>query len=294
MRTGKIDAMDGLSATQAQQMAVTNPVIIQIPVPNAQALSIDPRNDKAPFTDVRVREALQMAIDLPTIAKTYYNGTASPYPSALTSVYETGWGLPYSQWPQTLKDQYTYNPTQAMQLLAAAGYPKGFSTDVVADNASDLVLLQIIQSYFAAVNVTMTINPMDTASWTAFVRGHNNDALGFSSAGGLGLSYDPIRQLQRFLPTNGSNYPDVNDPGFNAFYPQAMAATSQDQIKQILTNANTYVAEQHFSISLLQPMTYSLCQPWFKGFAGQNFSITGFQGPPLIGFYVARFWIVPN
>jgi ABC-type oligopeptide transport system substrate-binding subunit len=33
------------------------------------------RIDKAPFTDIRVREAMTEAIDLPTIAKTYFNGT---------------------------------------------------------------------------------------------------------------------------------------------------------------------------------------------------------------------------
>jgi len=38
-------------------------------------------------------------------------------------------------------------------------------------------------------------------------------------------------------------------------------------------------------------MTYALYQPWLKGFNGQNFAISGFQGPVLIGFYGARFWI---
>ena len=47
----------------------------------------------------------------------------------------TGWGFPYDQWPQDLKDEYAYNPTAAKQLLAAAGYPNGFKTDIVADNA---------------------------------------------------------------------------------------------------------------------------------------------------------------
>ena len=111
----------------------------------------------APFNDIRVREAMQMAIDLPTIAKTYYGGTARPCPSTLTSNYMTGWGFPYSQWPQDLKDQYAYNPTAAKQLLAAAGYPNGFNTDVVVDAAADMDLLQIVKSYFAAIGVNMDI-----------------------------------------------------------------------------------------------------------------------------------------
>ena len=78
MRTGKIDIMDGMSSQDAQSMQKTNPEILQIPVPQGNAVTIDPRNDMKPFNDIRVREALQMAIDLPTIAQTYYSGTASP------------------------------------------------------------------------------------------------------------------------------------------------------------------------------------------------------------------------
>jgi len=49
---------------------------------------------KTPYSDIRVRKALQMAIDLPTIAGTYYHGNVEPYPSTLTSRYLKGWGLP--------------------------------------------------------------------------------------------------------------------------------------------------------------------------------------------------------
>ena len=67
-------------------MQKTNPEILQISVPIQQGITVDPRNDVTPFNDIRVRKAMQMAIDLPTIAKTYYGGTADPYPLSLTSL----------------------------------------------------------------------------------------------------------------------------------------------------------------------------------------------------------------
>ena len=66
-------------------MQKTNPEILQMPTALPPTFTVDPRNDKAPFNDIRVRKAMQMAIDLPTIAKTYYGGTVAPYPSTLTS-----------------------------------------------------------------------------------------------------------------------------------------------------------------------------------------------------------------
>ena len=125
MRNGKIDIMDEVSLRQAQAMQKTNPEILQIPIPTGTTSTIDPRNDKAPFNDIRVRKAMQMAIDLPTIARTYYSGTVDPYPSSLTSMYLKGWGFPYEEWPQDLKDEYAYNPAAARSFWLMPAIPMG-------------------------------------------------------------------------------------------------------------------------------------------------------------------------
>jgi len=91
--------------------------------PSPSTPSIDPRNDLPPFNDIRVRKALQRAIDLPTIARTYYGGKAVPNPSALTSRDVMGWGFPFEAWPQDLKDEYSYDPQAARQLLTDAVIP---------------------------------------------------------------------------------------------------------------------------------------------------------------------------
>jgi peptide/nickel transport system substrate-binding protein len=287
--------MDGQASTVAQSMQKTNPEILQLTIQASAATSIDPRNDVKPFNDIRVREAMQMAIDLPTIAKTYYSGIADPWPSSLTSNYMTGWGFPYNQWPQALKDQYAYNPTAAKQLLAAAGYPNGFNTDVVADNSGDMDLLQIVKSYFAAVGINMDIRTMDSVSWTSFVQtGHKHDQLAARANGAIGFTYSPIRQLNRFNTNILTNWLMVSDPVLDAFVTKAMAATSVDVVKQVVSNENEYIAQQHLFISLLQPKLFVLYQPWLKGYAGQYGSVssgTGTSGINMLSFYAARFWI---
>ena len=295
LRTGKIDVMYGMSATQAQSIQKTNPDIVQIPILPADTTSLIPRDDKAPFNDIKVREALQMAIDLPTIAKTYYGGVTDPWPSSLTSNYLTGWGLPYTQWPQDLQAQYAYNPTQAKALLAAAGYPNGFNTDCVAANNWDPDLLQIVKSYFAAINVNMSIQVMDPAAWVSYVRlNHRADALAYGSDP-LGLSYEPTVQLTRFMTGGSGNSTMVSDPVFDDFYTKALAANDLPSIMQVLKDANTYVAQQHFAISLLAAKQFALCQPWLKGYNGQVFALDTSQTAPLAAyFYCSRFWIDQN
>ena len=291
MRAGKIDIMGGLSLVQAQAMQQTNPNINQITIPPNTALTVDPRNDLAPYNNINVRIALQEALNLPLIASSYYAGTASPLPSSLTSIAQNGGGFPYSKWPATLQAQYTYNPTGAKQLLASAGFPNGFNTNVVADNSADLNLLQIVQSEFAAIGVTMSINLMTTAAWSSYVQtNHSYDALAYRAGSGtLGQTQTPTSQLNRFRTGVTYNYMLISDSKIDNWYTQAMAATDPNVWLQILEQENEYIAAQHFTISLLEVNSFTLCQPWLIGYNGQA-QVIGTNACGM-GFYGARCWI---
>jgi ABC-type transport system substrate-binding protein len=273
-------------------MKKTNPEILQLTL-HQTATTIDPRNDRPPFNDLRVRKAMQMAVDLPGLAKNYYKGTVDPYPSTLTTRHMKGWAFPYEEWPQELKDEYAYNPAAARKFLAEAGYPNGFKTNIIADSAGDMKLLEVIKSYFADVGIDMEIRPMESTEWIAFVlTGRKHDQLAQRPVYPFGHSFEPIRQLSRLHTGYSSNYLMVSDPVFDAFQPKAIAATTEAEVKQILRDANERIARQHYSISLLQPMQYSLYQPWLKGYHGQFGSVcSAASSPQLLFFYPARFWI---
>ena len=298
MRAGKIDVIDCVSPVKAQAMRKTNPEIRQILTPLPPTFSVDPRIDKAPFNDIRVRKAMQMAIDLPTIAASYYQGLVEPYPDTLTSRYMKKWGFgfPYEEWPQDLKDEYAYNPGGAKKLLSEAGYPNGFRTNIVADAAGDMDLLRIVQSYFAQIGIDMEIRPMESDAWATFVPiGHKHDQLAHRPNGPLGHSSPPLRDLTRFQTGASQNYQMVSDPVLDLFCSRTESAKSLDEVLRIYRDANEYVARQHFSISLLQPLAYSLCQPWIKGFNAQFGSTWGAaSGPGMLSFYLGRFWIDQN
>lgn len=293
LRTGKIDVMEGLALQDANNLQTSNPSIMHLTMPGQQALSVNPRDDLTPFNNINVRMALQESINLPQIASSYYDGTCSPDPQTLTSYQLTGWGFPYDQWPSSLQTQYAYNPTNAKSLLAAAGYPNGFNTTCIADNSGDLELLQIVQSDFASIGVNMTITPMSPSAWDGYVfTSHAQTGLAYRSAGTLGFSFQPFIQFLLYQTGFPGNYSDSSSTAFDALFPEALAATNVGQVKTLLTQACQIVSQQQFVISLLNPSSFNVYQPWLNGYAGQTFAMTGgSSGPMMIGFYASRYWI---
>ena len=84
-----------------------------------------------------------------------------------------------------------------------------------------------------------------------------------------------MTQIAKFYSTTSTNYEDIHDPAYDAIYAQALAATTLDGVKAALLSANQYILQQHYLISLVQPMTFSFVQPWLKGYNGQNNALSG-------------------
>ena len=295
VRAGKIDVIDNVSIQDAQNMKKTNPQILQLTYPSGGTPTVDPRMDVKPFTDINVRIAMQMAINLQDIANSYYAGTCPPYPSSMTSMYMSGWNYPYPQWPASVQAQYAYNPTQAKALLAAAGYPNGFTTNCVASAAGDLTLLQIVQSEFAAVGITMSISVLDSASWSPYVRAHKQDQLCYGG-NSSGFTFPPLMGFNRWRTGYAFSWANVSDPNFDALRNQAVAAPTVAQAQDFVIQGNQYMVQQHWAVCLDTPNYFSIYQPWLHGYSGQVFAISGGGGigPLYLGFYTSRFWITPH
>jgi len=281
LRTGKIDAQDTIPWNVAADVKKTNPNLLQATQP-AQGYSITFRVDTKPFTDIRVRQALTEAIDIPTIAKTYFGGCVPGVPVGMSCTSWTGWYVPYDQWPQDLKDSYTYNPTKAKQLLAAAGYPSGFKTNLSMANTYDQNLMQIYQSYFAAIGVTMDINVVDLVSFNRLQTDHKYDQ---------GICTMPIGQVSapnRFLTTYQSgtvtNIALTNDPKYDALVTAFFAATDVKQEEALTQQADLYSLSNFFCVQGLATVTYVIYQPWLKGYSGEAFSYWS-------KFSMAHLWI---
>jgi peptide/nickel transport system substrate-binding protein len=284
MRTGKIDLIaDQNTATwqQVQSLAKTNPEISVGWWPSSGP-SVQMRCDHAPFTDIKVRKALQMAIDRQAMAKTNYGGTVDGKPAGVMHPMYTGWCTPYDQWPQDLKDEYSYNPTKAKALLTEAGYPNGFKTSCVASNIFDLQLLQVIKDEFKDIGVDMDISAMDMPTFDAFVKSGKHDQLAY--ARDTGYAGEPSENIQSLTTGNRRNYTYNNDSHYDELYNKMLNAPSIDEAKKLSVEADMYALRQHWTVYVCTlSCPWALWQPWVKGYSGE----VVLEGNPIL----ARLWI---
>lgn len=112
-----------------------------------------------PFNNLKVRQAVQMAIDRQAILDALYGGRGQIehgiFPHGLIGFNEN-------------QTRIEYDPEGAKALLAEAGYPDGFTMELAADSsASDTVTmsLEIIKEQLAAVGINAEIKNYDAATW---------------------------------------------------------------------------------------------------------------------------------
>jgi peptide/nickel transport system substrate-binding protein len=115
---------------------------------------------KKPFNDVRVRQAMNYAIDRDSLIKNVLQGTADPELQAAAranAAYREG------------NNTYSYDPAKAKSLLAAAGYPNGFTTTLSyptsgSGNMVPTPMNEALQQNLAAVGVKVKLQPVEWAS----------------------------------------------------------------------------------------------------------------------------------
>jgi peptide/nickel transport system substrate-binding protein len=114
---------------------------------------------KPPFNNVKVRQALNHAIDLNAINKNVYAGAGSTANGPINSMV---WASAADILPR-----YEYNPAKARQLLAEAGYPNGFNTTVSFDQRPVRTdTAEIMQNMLRQVGVNVEIKILE---WGAYL-----------------------------------------------------------------------------------------------------------------------------
>jgi peptide/nickel transport system substrate-binding protein len=112
---------------------------------------------KKPFDNVKVRQAINMALDVETATRVSFEGFAVTAKGPLA---------PTVQFARTDLPGYKYNVAEARKLLAEAGYPNGFTTSIWTNNNPIRVkYAEIFQEQLRQIGITCTIEIMEFAPY---------------------------------------------------------------------------------------------------------------------------------
>lgn len=119
-----------------------------------------PNCSLAPFNNVKVRQAMQYAIDRNAICERLFNNTAFPLNGPISTMGEGHNGE---------LQPYPYDPERARSLLAEAGYPNGFSMKYNVTSGTyvkESEVAQAVAGFFGDVGINVEIVPYE---WGAYV-----------------------------------------------------------------------------------------------------------------------------
>ena len=204
--------------------------------------------NQEPFSDPKVRIALQKAINLEEATVSYLGYSEDDFAyAALWSPSLTGWsGI--ENWSADLLDEYTYDPEGAKELLAEAGYPDGFTFTVAIDPEADPDLFQLAKSYFAAIGVTMEIEVLSDMMEGREVQGNSEDTRQFNNT--VGAASDAGFAYQTWASDGFAYAVYANDTEMDELLKNTRDAMTLDDQANYAQQADVHFAEQHWAIVL--------------------------------------------
>ena len=171
---------------------------------------ISMRTDQKPFSHVRVRRAMSLAIDRKGIIDSAYEGVGVMNPPVAAALKE--WSIPFDKLGEGAK-YYKYDPAEAKRLLAAAGYPNGFPGTMCFTTYGTPVLvdiMQMVQKDLKAVGIDVKIDQKEYGAYIATCFYGKFDSMTFGPQTGF---LEPDNFLfGQYYPEELKNQSHINDP----------------------------------------------------------------------------------
>jgi len=268
LRTAKVDHLRALQWEDAESLLQTSPELKYIEYNPGGGWCLAWRIDKPdlPYYDIRVRRALNMAVNNQEIADTYFGGHAHIFTAPITPMIEyADIYTPLDEFPELIREQFEYHPDKARQLLAEAGYPDGFKTEAICYSSVHVDLLSIVKDYWAKIGVDLEIQKKEYGTYISIGARKTHQHMFVSGT----ISQIPFKFLT-FQPGGYWNYNMVNDPRINDAFDTIMANRFDvPKRRQLMKDIVPYILEQAFRLDFPVANIDTFWWPWIKGFQGE-------------------------
>ena len=217
LMAGKVHVFPYLTEEQAAQLS--KKYTIEVGTMNlVQAMFLN--NGKAPFDDVRVRQAFCHGVNRQEILDMLSGGRGTIINTGMTpglaSYYNDGLA------------GYDYDVEKAKQLLADAGYANGLeiTLTVPSNYQYHMDTAQVIVEQLKKIGVNAKIVPVEWATWLSDVdKGREDQA----TVGGLDFNLAPSDVVKRYNSAASNNFVNYNNPAYDTTFAKALGAIDEQE-----------------------------------------------------------------
>ena len=222
------------------------------------------RTDKPPFNDVRVRRAISHAVDRQAVIESVFlKGEPTPaisrgLPEWSPRIDQLGPGAQY----------YRHDPREARRLLAEAGFPNGFKTQMNATSGlgSDIIdSFQLVQRQLKESGIEAELKLQEFGAYvsTTFIGKFEGMAMGPFS-----IAFEPHSgPYGMYLPEQPRNSSHVSDPKIVAMLKEQMRTKDLEARRKLIFDIQRYAAEQQHYVYLYCVGITASWQPYVKNYA---------------------------
>jgi peptide/nickel transport system substrate-binding protein len=238
--TGAVDLIVGTPPDFVAQLE-NNPKVTLIKQVGAHVWYLGINNQKKPFDDKRVRQALNYAVNKDAIVRDVLKGTGS---------LSRGPVLPNTWGADAALKAYPFDPDRAKKLLAEAGYPTGFSTTLWVPESgsgmqSPVAMSTVIQSNLKAVGVNVALQTMEWGAYLAKLRTKEQDLFALSWMAGNedpDMVMYPLLHSSQWTP-NGPNRALYKNDKYDELLHQARLTTDQKKRAELYREAQRILVD---------------------------------------------------
>jgi ABC-type transport system substrate-binding protein len=239
LRAGDAHMLREVKTKDAYELQKEGLKVIHVPL-GIRCFALDAGNPESIFTDKRLREAVEYAIN------------KKPLVDAL------GYGLwePAYQYSPKLCNSYipgfvgrTYNPEKAKQLLAEAGYPNGLKTRLICNAIeADRSSIEAIQRDFKAVGIDAKVEYVDGGKYFWYqIKGWKNGLMQIGQSAQINFT----DELNSLFQTGAVRLPSIKrTPELDAVLIKAQSVPDFETQKALTQKAAKMIYDDAIMIPL--------------------------------------------
>ena len=222
------------------------------------------RTDQKPWSDVRVRQAVSMAVDRQGILNATAEGVGVFNPAVPAAFKD--WTLPIEQLGDGAQ-YFKYDPPAAKRLLAAAGYPNGFPASICFTTYGSTAFVDTVQLLLKSLKDVGIDAKLDQKEYGAFIATCYFGKFDSMTFGPQTPFLDPDNYVY------GMHYPDelknqshVNDPIVTDLLVRQRRTADPGRRREILAELQRHLAKQQYYVQLASTVAIAVWDGALKNY----------------------------